>query len=342
VEYSKTRKNYIVKGYETESCGNLYAFVMEKINIILKPNGRSSVIIPLAAFSTERMDNLQHIYRKCSSNMWISNFEATSNPTILFIGVKIQLSILIVKKIKNQDNGNNIFSTSYKRCYSAERDLLFDKLYYSNAKIINNYIVRVNDKIEIGILGKLFIGQTVDLMIGGKFSLFYRNMGNFFYKLAFMKEPKYYKNNEKVSSSTVSQLLLNSTESRDVLVGLINSSLFYYYWILFSDCYHLSKSNITEFHFEMPKDKKLIQNILTLTEKYISAIEKEASWQIENKKDGTVKKYRRYFPQKCKHISDEIDKLLAKHYGFTDEELDYIINYDIKYRMGNELEEYEE
>jgi hypothetical protein len=26
--------------------------------------------------------------------------------------------------------------------------------------------------------------------------------------------------------------------------------------------------------------------------------------------------------------------LRAKHYGFTDEELDFIINYDIKYRMG--------
>jgi len=28
--------------------------------------------------------------------------------------------------------------------------------------------------------------------------------------------------------------------------------------------------------------------------------------------------------------------VLAKHYGFTDEELDFIINYDIKYRMGRE------
>mgnify|MGYP007101952913 FL=1 len=38
-----------------------------------------------------------------------------------------------------------------------------------------------------------------------------------------------------------------------------------------------------------------------------------------------------------KLIIDEIDKVLAKHYGFTDEELDYIINYDIKYRMGDSL-----
>ncbi|HUW32941.1 MAG TPA: hypothetical protein VM223_15140 [Planctomycetota bacterium] len=35
-----------------------------------------------------------------------------------------------------------------------------------------------------------------------------------------------------------------------------------------------------------------------------------------------------------KPIIDEIDRVLAKHYGFTDEELDFIINYDIKYRMG--------
>ena len=27
---------------------------------------------------------------------------------------------------------------------------------------------------------------------------------------------------------------------------------------------------------------------------------------------------------------------LAKHYDFTDEELDFILNYDIKYRMGRE------
>jgi hypothetical protein len=30
------------------------------------------------------------------------------------------------------------------------------------------------------------------------------------------------------------------------------------------------------------------------------------------------------------------DRVLAQHYGFTDEELDFIINYDIKYRMGRD------
>jgi hypothetical protein len=40
---------------------------------------------------------------------------------------------------------------------------------------------------------------------------------------------------------------------------------------------------------------------------------------------------------KFKPIIDEIDRALAEHYGFTDEELDFIINYGIKYRMGGAL-----
>lgn len=44
--------------------------------------------------------------------------------------------------------------------------------------------------------------------------------------------------------------------------------------------------------------------------------------------------YEEFYPRLSKHIIDKIDCVLSQHYGFTDEELDFIINYDIKYRMG--------
>ena len=53
---------------------------------------------------------------------------------------------------------------------------------------------------------------------------------------------------------------------------------------------------------------------------------------------GTVESFV-YRKKLSKPIIDEIDKVLAKHYGFTEEELDFIVNYDIKYRMGDELNE---
>lgn len=43
--------------------------------------------------------------------------------------------------------------------------------------------------------------------------------------------------------------------------------------------------------------------------------------------------------RQTKQCSNEIDRVLAKHYIFTDEELDLIIiNYDIKYRLGQDME----
>lgn len=60
--------------------------------------------------------------------------------------------------------------------------------------------------------------------------------------------------------------------------------------------------------------------------------------EYQYKGRGTVR-FAQFFPKKSKSIIDEIDKVLARHYGFTEEELDFIINYDIKYRMGDELNE---
>lgn len=57
---------------------------------------------------------------------------------------------------------------------------------------------------------------------------------------------------------------------------------------------------------------------------------------------GNVSRYDSFIPKYSKPIINEIDKVLAKYYSFTEEELDFIINYDIKYRMGDELNNDEE
>lgn len=44
-------------------------------------------------------------------------------------------------------------------------------------------------------------------------------------------------------------------------------------------------------------------------------------------------------PKFSKPIIDEIDTVLALHYGFTTEELDFILNYAVKYRLGRDAEE---
>ena len=72
--------------------------------------------------------------------------------------------------------------------------------------------------------------------------------------------------------------------------------------------------------------KELIKNFAT-----------NAQFQTRNDRRSGLLRIESFQPRLSKPIIDEIDKVLAKHYGFTDEELDFIINYDIKYRMGDEL-----
>ena len=58
VEYNKVKKDYTIRGYKTESCGNLYAFVMERSMILGKKEGRCGMIVPLSGHSTDRMKPL--------------------------------------------------------------------------------------------------------------------------------------------------------------------------------------------------------------------------------------------------------------------------------------------
>ena len=73
-----------------------------------------------------------------------------------------------------------------------------------------------------------------------------------------------------------------------------------------------------------------------LGQKYIKSLDDFSESKEISAKHGKVLQ-KQYYVRKSKPIIDEIDKVLAKHYGFTEEELDFIINYDIKYRMGDEL-----
>lgn len=72
--------------------------------------------------------------------------------------------------------------------------------------------------------------------------------------------------------------------------------------------------------------------------------------RIDRSQSGLVTEFGYTIPwsldRNC-HGSHANDRVLARHYGFTDEELDFIpstllragINYGIKYRMGQSSEE---
>ena len=79
----------------------------------------------------------------------------------------------------------------------------------------------------------------------------------------------------------------------------------------------------------LPLPQESLDKFYSLEEKLMTAYRNNSTRIIYGKAEVD-----QFSVAPCKPIIDKIDLVLAQHYGFTDEELDFIINYDIKYRMG--------
>ena len=92
VEYSKVKKEYTIKSYETGNCGNLYAFVMERSMVLEKKGGRCGMIVPLSGHSTDRMKPLITDFYNKTQLLHIMSISGDANPSVIFPGVKFRLA----------------------------------------------------------------------------------------------------------------------------------------------------------------------------------------------------------------------------------------------------------
>jgi len=117
------------------------------------------------------------------------------------------------------------------------------------------------------------------------------------------------------------------------LVAALNSDLYWWYYSTNFDMFNQTDANVGEFRYTFKESRELE----LLSDKLEADLNRNKISSVVEKRDGGVSKSFAYDKKKSKPIIDKIDEFLAKHYGFTEEELDFIINYDIKYRMGDEL-----
>ena len=112
--------------------------------------------------------------------------------------------------------------------------------------------------------------------------------------------------------------------------AIINSSLFFFWFLTLCNGRNITGTDVERFPVGVPT-AAFWGRIASLFDRLMK--DYKANSFIRTRQDCEFQEFR---PSKSKPIIDEIDRLLAQHYGFNDEELDFIINYDIKYRMGQD------
>lgn len=329
VEYAKVRRDYTLKWYRTLPCGNLYAIFVERGLALLTHGGALGMIVPHSAISTDRMEHLQALFRK--RHLWVSTYDI--RPSKLFLGVDQRLAICVSLGTA----GREIYSTRYHRWLEEFRPYLFQCLRYANVCDIEpkNSIPKIGTSTEVAIYHKLASHPPLGSSLYGSNRIYFHNAPRYWVRAMVFVPYFWNERNGQQLSTQMKPLSLADPSAALACAALLNSSLFYWWFVLLSDCRHLNMREIESFPSCLSSLTTQARTELEeLTRRLMidlksNAIRKQAYY----KTTGRIE-YDEFYPRLSKPIIDEIDTVLARHYGLTPEELDYIINYDIKFRMG--------
>lgn len=332
VEYSKRNVNYEVDGYATQKSMNLYSYVFERSSKICQ--NKIGLIVQMSSIGTLGMQSLQSFILSSFSHVHFGCFP--ERPKQLFEGACIALSIIICDG-RSADN-IRIFGSGVNRTTDEGRKTLFTSIGYimiPHTSFINGYTLfpKFRNDMEIDIFAKFSVDSPISKYVSNipqNNNISYRTAGGRYWKIV-LNRPF-----ATLSTSNKTKAIKDEISSF-IIVALLNSNLLWWYYVNYFDLYNFKDYMIFNFCYNEDNDKSVLGE---LGKKLMHSFESNKNVKtqyIKSKKQESI--FESFSPQKSKPIIDEIDKVLAKHYGFTDEELDFIINYDIKYRMGDELNE---
>lgn len=309
-------KSDITNRFISKKCGNLYAYVIERSCNIVNEKGIIAFIVPLPFIVTTRMKDIRNYLYKKSDKIYYSSY--ADRPGCLFTGVHQRLTIFFAQ-IGHKKN-KKTYTSKYHYWYNEERRMLFDDIsYYLNNDTL---LPKIGNELEYSIFTKINNCST-------NLSNYFVSISNYslwvstrigFWTKAFMN---------KINTNELKQYYLPDNSTQKVIYCLLNSSTFYYYWILTSDCWHVTNSDINSFKFDMTLlNDNQINQLCELAVILNNDLERN---KVKINTKQTIFEYKHKF---SKNIIDRIDDILSIVYNLNDIEKEYVKNYALKYRLN--------
>lgn len=259
VEYSKVRHDYQILGYETEKCGNLYAYVVERCLNLAPLGARMGMIVPLSLTFSRDFTLLRRMLIDWSGHLQLSSYD--NIPDRLFIGHKEstntskanqqRVTIFILHMTKRN---REIYTTPLIRWRVVERIRLFKDLPFSNTTEIcnENAFPKVgHEKMEAFLKRWLECPKRLgDLMT---------DKGE--YSLAVPKTARYYiaAYEDTLDRTEQMRFYFDSPETRYLAVVLLNSNVFFWLWRVYGDGFHVTAKWIADCPVFEPRDHEYVE-----------------------------------------------------------------------------------
>lgn len=338
VEYKNVKQTYRVLGYTSEGCGDLFAYFVERSQALLGARGAFGMIIPVSILGTDGFDSLREVLRKEAHPSWCVGF--AERPSKLFNGVEKRLAIWMLNRLAA---GRPLHISNYHRWFSEERNHLFANLTFSELTgvpdLVGSSIPKIATDEEKRILASLGRQRTLESywMRDSAHIVYYTRKVRYFVQFFdFVPEVRGAKG-KLVNPSELKTIALKSRADRDVVLAILNSGLFFWFFSAYSDVRNVNRREIDIFRCSIDEmSPGVVSDLSRLSRELMKNFKSNAKLVTNNYGVHGRMTIQTFQPRLSKPVIDRIDVVLAKHYGFSDEQLDFIVNHDIKYRVGSD------
>jgi hypothetical protein len=344
VEFSRSKIEYQVRGFDTQSCDNLWAYSLERSIDLLSSKGRISLITPLSLVSTTRFGPALNLLCSNAQHATFLTLAGDAHPSVLFSGVKMSYTIFTFAKRQSELQISELYMSKLYRWLAVEREQLFAIVEYSPALPQSSLSIpfKVGTATATNILKKILAhSQTIAFLEKkrGGVPLLYHRIVRHFIKAVF--NAPYFRNERdgEKRSDDYKIMLFEDQRTAQLVRSYMLSSTYYMFFVALSDAYHCGRELVLSFPVGIERLKKIDRDkLISIGTRYEDDLVKNSvRRRIKYKTTGWIE-YDEFYPRLSKGIADEIDRILADQYKFSDDELDFIVNYDIKYRLGKEAD----
>ncbi len=337
VEY-KARAAALFSGYQTQTGRNLYGLVIERaLSLCQRQESFLGLLVPLSICGAQRFSPLRHLLTSNSAQLWVANFAIF--PCRLFEGAFQRLSLVFAQLAEAQDC--QIATTQIQRWYTIERPFLFPLISYTPTRMSNDTIFpKLASSLQEDILAKILARAEEKTLTNllctspTPHFVYYQEATNYWTKASCLV-PFYRKNGRVMAPSHGRMLHFKEQSLAQAIMALLNSSLFYLWFMTYSDGFHLTHALVKSFPINY--EPSFFTELAVFAHQLQGDIQCHTQRSTRNTQNNVQSEHRielEEFHMGCsKMLLDKIDGVLASYYGFTSEELDFIVNYDEKYRL---------
>ncbi|MBR2494332.1 Eco57I restriction-modification methylase domain-containing protein, partial [Helicobacter sp.] len=301
---------------------NTYSLFIEQSYNLCATQGIVSLIVPMSVTASESMQGLHKLLLNNCESIWVSSYGY--RPNQIFLNAATNVSI--ISFIKSHTKARHLYTTQINKRYKHQSiESILQNLAFTDSLpyIKSGRLPKISYQIEVDILRKMYspdstIASVISEAKSAK-AIYYRSSGGLYYKLI---------TSFATHSSKEVALFIKPKYSKAV-GAFMSSTLFYWWWLINSNW--LDNRGYEILDFPLP--------LANLSDETLHKLESiYAEYEADLK--ANAKPYRSlgelaYYARKSKHIIDKIDRLICPLYGLSDDETEFIINYDLQFRTDD-------